>query len=419
MFVLVLFFIKMVTDATHFYCIYRVFLGKFTHSQPSAQSCPLFPQPFTKPRVSVVSVAGQQHLIRWTLKVHKGSLSWSEGMHVVLTKGKIGQVGTAVPVLAFRANVSDTEVIVEFSADARNVYNLEDLSKISTFEFMYADTNYSRGFCSACPLITFNTGCEAQLAQPVTVIVEPKRFPVSLQTRRNAQLKVASCGTSLELSVQRQLLSALNPRALFSQPTVMNAEKNWLLLATEQRRGRSAARWTSFAVTCLISRNWSHCSCSECAHAARNFMLFIVCHSDNHLNFSWKSVPLNYNLAVPLLAKISDWQSAIECASLSQTMRVIDPDSDDPKLEWSIGANAAYGLGSFPATTTQIQLIFPEKSWLAGKWFPYTEIVLKSGQTPCVLDPYELSQPLKFSCSFADIETVPNYRQRLKDLQFR
>jgi hypothetical protein len=145
-----------------------------------------------------------------------------------------------------------------------------------------------------------------------------------------------------------------------------------------------------------------------------------MCHSKNHLIYRWKSVPpSNQYLAVPFPPKLSDWQSVIRCASLSQTTRVIDRDSDDPKLEWSVTANAAYG--AFPAATTQIQLIFPQISHYVP-YFGYKEqivVMLKPDQTPCVLDPSERSQLLRFNCSFKDMESVPNYQERVKDLQFR
>ena len=102
-------------------------------SQPTVQSWPLFPEFITKARISVMSVLGEQQHMTWVLKVYKGSLSWSEGMHVVLTKGKIGQVGTAVPLEAFRAAPSDTEVVVEFQVDVSNFSNVQELSK---FVFM-------------------------------------------------------------------------------------------------------------------------------------------------------------------------------------------------------------------------------------------------------------------------------------------
>ena len=144
-----------------------------------------------------------------------------------------------------------------------------------------------------------------------------------------------------------------------------------------------------------------------------------MCHSKNHLIYRWKSVPpSNQYLAVPFPPKISDWQSVIRCASLSQTTQVIDRDSDDPKLKWTVTANAAYGAVPIPATTTQIQLIFPNQGW-AVVGYKEQIVVLKPDQTPCVLDPSGHSQPLTFNCSFKDLESIPNYQERLKDLQFR
>ncbi len=102
-------------------------------SQPTVQSWPLFPELLTKARISVVSVLGEQHYMTWALKVHKGSLNWPEGTHVVLSNGKRAQVGTAVPLEAFRAAPSDTEVVVEFQVDVSNFSNVQELSK---FVFM-------------------------------------------------------------------------------------------------------------------------------------------------------------------------------------------------------------------------------------------------------------------------------------------
>jgi hypothetical protein len=143
-------------------------------------------------------------------------------------------------------------------------------------------------------------------------------------------------------------------------------------------------------------------------------------HSKNHLIFRWMSVPPSkLHLSVPLQVKISDWQSSIRCADLSHTMRAIDSDSDDPKLEWTVVANAAYGVGSIPAASTQIQLFFPAvRGSLLQNALP-EQIVLNPDQTPCVLDPLERSQPLGFNCSLKHIESIPEYKNRLKDLQFR
>ena len=80
-----------------------------------------------------MSVLGEQSHITWNLKVHKGSLNWSKGTHVVLTNGKNAQVGTVVPLEAFRATPSDTEVVVEFQVDVSNFSNVQELSK---FVFM-------------------------------------------------------------------------------------------------------------------------------------------------------------------------------------------------------------------------------------------------------------------------------------------
>ena len=147
-----------------------------------------------------------------------------------------------------------------------------------------------------------------------------------------------------------------------------------------------------------------------------------VCvNSKNHLISRWKSAPSNQYLAVPFPPKISDWQSVIRCASLSQTTQVIDRDSDDPKLKWTVTASAAYGAVPIPATTTQIQLIFPQISHYVPI-LGYKEqivVMLKPDQTPSVLDPSEHSQLLRFNCSFKDMESVPNYQERVQDLQFR
>ena len=102
-------------------------------SQPTVQSWPLFPEFLTKARISVMSVLGEQHHMTWVLKVHKGSLSWSEGTHVVLSDGKSAQVGTAVPLEPFRAGPSDAEVVVEFRVNVSNFSNVQELPK---FVFM-------------------------------------------------------------------------------------------------------------------------------------------------------------------------------------------------------------------------------------------------------------------------------------------